>query len=299
MDIKKALFLAQKLLNSLDNPPLEAEILLETALKKPREFILSHPEKKLDLFVLLRYCQKVLLRKINFPYAYLAGEKEFYGYNFQINRHCLIPRPETELMVNEALPYLKKSRPDKGTAVIDVGTGSGCVLISLLNEARRSGRESGKVFKAIALDISGRALRTAEKNAAGHDQKKIIFIKSSLLTSLLKQPSYLRGCRQLIITANLPYLTPQQYKKSSSIKKEPRLALIGGHDGLKHIQALLFQIKKLREQKKFRLILFLEIDPGQKDRILALAGHYFPSFFTDIKKDLRGLDRLFILKNTA
>ncbi|MDP2708616.1 MAG: peptide chain release factor N(5)-glutamine methyltransferase [bacterium] len=284
MTVSQTLKLAAKKLNSknIANPCMESEILLSHVLKKPREFILTHGEKKLspsrtDEFKLL-----ISERIKGKPIAYLTGRKEFYSLDFKVNKNTLIPRPETELMVEEAIKLAAHS--SQPITFVDVGTGSGCVIITLAKLIKQP--------KFFATDISDKAITVARQNAEFHGvDKKIKFFKGNLLSPLFSNLSF--GINNpLIILANLPYLTPAQIKNSPTIKYEPKSALDGGPDGLKYYRQLFRQLQALRD-----IFVLCEIDPGQSGKIKQLSKQLLPDVKLQIKKDLRGLDRLAIIKN--
>ena len=298
MNIKKFLSYAVKKLNSgkIEFPHLEAELLLSNVLNKRREFILINPEHKLNILQIAAYRLSIAKRLKGFPLAYIVKEKEFYGYNFFVNKNVLIPRPETELMIDEGLKILYDIKKKKQISIIDIGTGSGCILISIVNRLLNYKLQI-KNYKFFASDISKKALSVARKNAKLHKVDKMIkFYKGDLLMPIIKENLEIRNCN-LIILANLPYLTPSQVKNFSTIRHEPKSALIAGADGLKYYRILFRQIKKLIEINKTPLHLLCEIDPGQVDKIKKLALSLLPEFKLKIKKDLRGLNRLVILFN--
>ena len=312
--LKKA---GQKLLNArIPNPHLEVDILLSNTLKKTREFILSHPKKKLTRAQTANYELGVAKRAKGAPVAYITGHKEFYGLDFLVNKYTLIPRPETELMIDTALELLK-SRPWKPLRdfqglcgqpplnIIDIGTGSGCIIISLIKQLIKakfsispaSHREAGQAnFQFLATDISEPALILARKNAVKHRVKKQIkFYHGNLLESIIKNNKFLTLNSQFLILANLPYLTPFQIKNSPTIQHEPRLALAAGPDGLKYYRRLFTEIAELCRNNKPSGYILCEIDPGQT-KIKQLIKNKLPLTKIAIKKDLRGHDRLVIIK---
>ena len=296
-----------KLKAKTKNPYLEAEILLSYVFKKPREYLLAHPEKKLTKIQITNYKLLITKRLKGVPTAYLAGYKHFHGLKFLVNKHVLIPRPETEMMVDEAL-YVTHNV--KRVTIIDIGTGSGCIIITLANllnvkskifppEADSPRAENLKFY---ATDISKPALAVARKNAKLHKvDKKIKFLQGTLLEPIIKYKNKLKivNCK-LIICANLPYLTPTQIKKSSSIRYEPKLALGAGKDGLEYYLELFTQIKKetksLRHRDLVSMLILCEIDPSQKSKIKQIIKKELPKARVQIKKDLRDLDRLAIIK---
>ncbi|MFH1822918.1 MAG: peptide chain release factor N(5)-glutamine methyltransferase [Patescibacteria group bacterium] len=272
--------------NNKKNPHLEAEILLSFILNSRREYILTHPEKKLTKSQIRRYELCIIRRCKDEPIAYIIRNKQFYGLEFFVNKHVLIPRPETELMVDEALNLIThNSQP---ITLIDVGTGSGCMIISLLKKFKTKNLKSKIQFYAI--DISKPALSIARKNAKLHKvDNKINFIHGNLLQPVIKNLKLLEIRNyNLVILANLPYLTPAQIKNSPSIKLEPKLAFSAGKDGLKYYRQLFKQIKLIPAPCN----ILCEIDPSQKTKIIKLINNVLPKAIIKIKKDLKGHDRL-------
>jgi len=282
----------------IKNPALEAEILLSHILKKNREFLFTHPEKELTAGQVKNYKKLIVRRSAGEPIAYLTGQKEFYDLNFFVNKNVLIPRPETELMVEEAVSLISQISYRKSPHVIvDVGTGSGCIIITLAKILKSKLPITN--YQLLDIDISKPTLAVAKKNAKLHKvDKKIKFIHGNLLKPILKNCRLpIADCR-LIILANLPYLTPFQIKSSLTIKYEPKKALDGGRDGLKHYKKLFGQVKWLVKLKAAPISLFCEIDPGQVKKIKKLAQSELPKAKIQIVKDLAGRNRLVIIENT-
>lgn len=285
-------------MNNLDDIIIKA-----LATKKSKEFLLAHPAYPLNFWQ--RWRQRYFLHKYKqgWPIAYLAGHKEFCNLDFLVNKHTLIPRPETELLVEEAVEEIKK-KTSQNIQLIDIGTGTGCVPISVARmsfprkresfgatDPRLRGDDSNHLFSIFASDISGRALRVAKKNARQH-QVNIKFVQGSLLQPLLKKSLWPANAN-LIITANLPYLTQEQFLSESSIQKEPRRALIADQkNGLSLYAKLLQQIKNLKQST----VILLEIDPQQSTNMAELVQSTLSEAEWEIKKDLAGRDRLVIIK---
>ena len=292
--------------NKVENPALEAEILLSYILKKDREFLFTYPEKELTVRQIKNYKELIARRLAGEPIAYLTRQKEFYGLNFFVNKNVLIPRPETELMVEEAVSLISQISYRKSPHVIvDVGTGSGCIIITLAKQISDFGFRlpAGKAgisdFGLFAVDISKSALAVAKKNAKLHKvDKKIKFIHGNLLKPIIRNRKSHIANRKLIILANLPYLTPFQIKSSLTIKYEPKKALDGGRNGLKYYKELFEQVKRLAKLKAVPISLFCEIDPGQVKKIKKLAQSELPKAKIQIVKDLAGRNRLVIIENT-
>ncbi|OGF28570.1 protein-(glutamine-N5) methyltransferase, release factor-specific [Candidatus Falkowbacteria bacterium RIFOXYB2_FULL_34_18] len=297
MTIKQALIKAIQLLKE-KTPHLDAELLLSHILNKPKEYFYAHGEKELSPILYKKFINLINKRADqNTPIAYLTGEKYFFGIKFKINNNVLVPRPETELMVEEALNIHNKN---KHVLIADIGTGSGCIIISLAKNIKRAST------KFIGVDISKSTLDVAKEN--GKKNKKISFLQGDLLSPVIhlmnpglsslrseSQDDRYKKIKTLIITANLPYLTTLQVKNSPSVQSEPKLALISGYDGLKHYKQLFTQTKQLLRFYNGKIYILCEIDPSQTTKIKKLAQNELSELKYRIKKDLSGKNRFFIL----
>ena len=282
----------KKLQNKTISPHLDAEILLAFILKKPKEYLYINPKIPIDTKMLKKINLSIRRRMKHEPIAYITGHKEFYGLDFLVEQSVLIPRPETELMVEEVLKILKTDPlspplPEEKKLIVDVGTGSGCIPIAIVKNTD---------VRAIAIDNSDKALKIARINAKRHGVfNKIKFIKSNLLKSYkLKAINY----KLLIITANLPYLPTSEWRRAPlDVKKyEPRSALDGGHDGLKYYLELLQQIEVIARITQIPIFCLFEFCPEQKNTLKNLILTTFPTAKMQIKKDLAKQDRLLILE---
>ncbi|MFA5413116.1 MAG: peptide chain release factor N(5)-glutamine methyltransferase [Patescibacteria group bacterium] len=284
MTIQKYLIWAIKTLqkNKIVSPALDAEVLLSFVIKKPKEFLYAHSEKKLTAVQISKFKKLIICRAKHEPVAYIISHKYFYGLDFFVNKNVLIPRPETEILVETTIEK-------KPTTIIDVGTGSGAIAVTLAHNL-----PNAKIF---ATEISSAAAKVAQKNAR-HHKTKITFLHGNLLQPFSNLKSNITNLKSLTIAANLPYLTTKQWQKSQlEIKKyEPRTALDGGADGLKYYRELLQQIELLITSHKLSITSVLEIDPSQKKSIAKLIKRRFPSAKIEIKKDLAGRDRIVIFK---
>lgn len=241
----------------------ELDSLMAVALHKDIAYIYKNPEKKLSRSNTLAFKKILRKRLTGWSLAALSDHKEFFGLNFLVNKYTLIPRPESELIVEEAL----KSTTDNQN-ILDIGTGSGALILSL---AKHNPHQANYT----ATDISGRALKIAKSNSRKLKLKNTIkFIKTDLLAGLSDKFD--------IIMANLPYLTPEQMKEPS-ISKEPVSALLSGADGLDHYKKLLKQLPSYLN-KKYTIL--LEIDPGQKDKIKKEILENLPQAKIKFLKDL-------------
>ena len=269
--------------NKLSSPALDAEVLLSFVIKKQKEFLYAHSEKKLTAAQFLKFKKLIARRSKHEPIAYIIDHKFFYGLNFFVDKNVLIPRPETETLVETVI--------DKNpTAVVDVGTGSGVIAISLAYHLPKT--------KIFATEISPSAAKIAQKNIL-HHKVTITLLRGNLLEPFLKNlKSKIKNLKSLIVVANLPYLKTRQWKKTlPEIKKyEPRQALDGGEDGLNYYRELLQQIELLITDYQLPITSIFEIDPSQKKTIAKLVNCRFPAAKIEIKKDLAGRDRVVIFK---
>lgn len=277
MKIKTITQIAQKQYPLL--PLGDIELLLAKSLQRSLNYLYKNPEKILNRSSQSTFWRLLLRRRNNHSVAYLLGHKEFYSLDFLVNKHTLIPRPDSEVLVEEALKYLQANKI-KSPQIIDVGTGTGCLIISLAKEfyaVKAAGLAAANpAGHFTAIDNSGRALKVAKTNARKHGLKnKIKFIKSDLLKNVAANKFDL-------VLANLPYLTKKQLRETS-IKKEPRQALYGGVDGLYFYKRLL---KQLPEYLNKKYLILLEIDPQQEIAIQKIAKQYLPQAKLSIVKDL-------------
>jgi release factor glutamine methyltransferase len=268
---------------------LDLELLIAHELKKPREFVLAHPEYKLPKFIIYNLKFKISRRMRGEPLAYILGRKGFFGLDFKVNRHTLIPRPETELLVELATQEARIKKQEIN--IIDLGTGSGNIIISLAYNINCEVYNNAEFF---AVDISSEALEVAKQNAKLHKvDKKIKFLKGDLLEPIIK----IRNClsqagkpktKSLIILANLPYLSEKIYVSAmKDVKKyEPKSALYSPSEGLAHYEKLLQQIKK--HCSGSQVLCFMEISPEQKTRLKKIIKLYFLGAEVDFFRDLAG-----------
>lgn len=275
--------------NKLDY--LDLELIIAHAIQKPREFVLAHPEKTINNTQRSKINKLIKRRLKHEPMAYILGEKEFYGLNFKVTKDTLIPRPETEMLVELATYNIKhETRNKKKTAILDIGTGSGNIIISIAKKIEKNNLLHVPCFMLYGIDISKNALRIAKYNAKKNKiEKKIKFIESNLLNYFLQTKSHKLKANKLIIIANLPYVSKKIYSAvSPDIKNyEPKSALLSDLNGLAHYENLFKQIKKL-EAKSYKLEAILEFSPEQKPRLQKLIKKYFPKVRVDFSKDLAG-----------
>jgi release factor glutamine methyltransferase len=248
---------------------LEGEILLRHVLRLDRAGLYTRPEKELSA-VQAKELEQVLQRRLHGePSAYITGHKEFFGLDFRVNRDVLIPRPETELLVEKALALAARL---KVATVADIGTGSGAVAVSLAVNL------PGVTF--YATDVSAAALEVARRNCRAHRVgRRVKLLRGDLLEPLPRPVD--------LIVANLPYVRAADLP--GTLEREPRLALDGGRDGLNCLTILVGQSAK---KLKTKGCLLLEVGRGQAAAVGALLNDKFPGVAVEIFRDLAGIERV-------
>lgn len=251
MNIKTLLNESSKKLNFLSNDlaKLDSEILLSKVIKKDRKYIILNPQKKINEKNTKLFCHLIERRKKGEPIAYIIKKKEFWKYDFYINKNVLIPRPDTELMVEETLKLYKTKHKLR---VLDIGIGSGCILLSILKERKN--------FFGVGIDVSKKAVNVARFNAKMHHlENRTKFYKSDV-------DKFLLGKYDLIIS-NPPYIKKQdlKYLEKDVTDYEPELALNGGQDGFSKITKVINRASiLLKKNGKF----ILEIGFDQKNKVI-------------------------------
>ncbi|MGV8048989.1 MAG: peptide chain release factor N(5)-glutamine methyltransferase [Anaerolineaceae bacterium] len=264
--------LSDKLTSRLDHSNETALVLLASVLGQSKTWLLSHPEVILT-FDQLEQADTLSERLLaGEPLPYLIGRQEFFGLNFLVDPSVLIPRPETELLVEQALLWLK-GHPAAQTA-LDVGTGSGCIAISLAVHCPR--------LCITATDNSTQALSVAKRNAQTHRvAENISFVEADLI------PPSIASCS--LICANLPYIPTGKLAEVNSLPYEPVSALDGGLDGLELIQRCLQQAPQVIQRPG---LILLETEATLGRQANYLVQQYFPQGKIALLQDLTGRDRL-------
>ncbi len=276
MSLKQALSRARGILapKNIEDTPLECELLLRHVLGISRTQLYLDLDRELNPEEEEAFRQLLRRRLSGEPAAYITGHREFYGLDFDVDPRVLIPRPESELLVEEALG-LAQEHPL--SAIAEVGTGSGAIAISLALELPEA--------KIYATDISAPALEVARRNC----QKHGVLDRICLLHGDMLEP--LPEAVDLII-ANLPYVRKSEL---AGMRFEPRLALDGGGDGMGKIRRLCRQVGgKLRPGG----FLLLEIGQGQGKEVTALLNTLFPTGKIKLMPDLSGIERVVSLSLT-
>ena len=257
---------------------LEAQVLLAHALGRSRAWLLAHPETVLEPDVLFSLENQLAQLLAGVPLPYLTGQQEFFGLRFEVTPEVLIPRPETELLVETALAWLQ-AHPQARRAA-DIGTGSGCIAVCLAAHTPD--------LCIFGVDCSRAALRVASRNLEHHGLAERTPLLQGHLTTALSGPLDL-------LCANLPYIPTGKLGDLPVARHEPRLALDGGPDGLRLVENLLVDAPRLLAPGG---LVLLEIEAGQGRTAAQLARRCFPRGRVEVRQDLAGLDRLVQIENS-
>jgi release factor glutamine methyltransferase len=268
----------QALASISETPSLDTQLLLAYALKRKKEWVLAHPENHLSTSELSTF-EEYLDRLVSGEaLPYLLESWEFYGRSFHVTANVLIPRPETELLIENALGFLR-SHPEARLCA-DIGTGSGCIAISLALEIPD--------LHVIAVDVSPSAIEVARVNTRKHgvdDRVKLI------VSDLLRPFDF----RFSLICANLPYIPSERLGRLAVAEREPTLALDGGMDGLDVIRRLARDLPEWLVPGGRAL---LEVDSSHAHVLAGELTSMYSSVRTDVLKDLSGRDRVVMLDRT-
>ena len=260
--------------NNIKSSNLDCELILSKVLNKKREEILINLNNKINNNQKSEFIYYLNKRRNKSPISYILGFKFFWKYKFYINKSTLIPRPESEHLVEQALKYIPIS---KSMNILDIGTGSGCLIISLLNERQ--------YCLATAIDISKEALKVAKINAKLHHlENKIKFFNIDI--------DKFNSNKYDIVISNPPYINKVDLNRLDEDVKlyEPRLALYGGITGFDEIKKI---IKKSSKLLKYNGKLIIEIGDKQKDYTKKLL-HKNGFYINKICKDFSGKDRCLV-----
>jgi len=250
--------------------PLDAHVLLGEALGVDRAYLLAHPEAPLTPEQAERFAGWVARCGAGEPVAYLLGRRAFYDLDFAVTPDVLIPRPESELLLEQAWRL-----SDRKLTVADVGTGSGALAVTFAAHHPQA--------QVYATDISPLALAVARRNAERH-QAAVTFFEGDLLAPLIE-----RGIKLDLIMANLPYIASGELPALAVSRYEPRLALDGGADGLDLIRRLLAQTS---QAAKPGALIMLEIGAGQGNAARMLVEQALAPERVEVIRDYAGLDRI-------
>jgi len=261
----------------ISDAPLEGEVLLRHSLSLDRGQLYARLEQEVSNIqdTLGPLTKRRLAHE---PLAYILGYREFYGLTLQINPYVLIPRQETELLVDKAIE-LMQTRLTQEVTIADIGTGSGAIAIALAKYLPKA--------RILATDVSAQALQTAASNLRNHGLEHRVTLMQGDLLEPLKEPVDL-------LVANLPYVPAADMPTlKPELHYEPQIALDGGRDGLEIISRFLTQAP---QHLKPGGATILEIDPRQSHEVLEMASKAFPSATVTIAQDLSRLDRAVIVQ---
>jgi len=273
VNLKQALAYSRKVLTDkdIDEAALEGEILLKHLLEIDRTQLFSNPDVELDAGQEIILKQLLERRVKGEPSAYITGHREFYGLDFNVDRNVLIPRPETEILVEKAIEL---ARRHKLNSIVDTGTGCGTIAISLAIHLPH--------VKIYATDISFAALEVAASNCKKHRVSgRIILLQGDMLGPVPEAVD--------LIVANLPYVKISDLSCSGPLSHEPATALNGGPDGLDKLKQLFSQADKKLKPGGYVLA---EIGQGQAISLTDFIKTEFPEAYISVHNDLAGIERV-------
>ena len=263
--------------NNVTEPNIKSRLIMQYVLNKPREYLVVYDKKELTLRQEVNYFKAIKKLCQGIPIQHITNRQEFMKMTFFVDENVLIPRPDTEILVEEVIKIAKKINAKK---ILDLCTGSGAIAISLAKYIDKS--------NITAVDISDKALNVAKLNAKNNEvEDRITFVESDLFENLKKE-------KYDIIVSNPPYIKKEVLKKlDKEVQKEPNLALNGGYDGLDFYRKI---IKNAEEYLKFNGYLCFEIGYDQKEDVENLLKEQEKYINITCKKDLCDNDRVIIAK---
>lgn len=270
MNIRDLISHATQHLAQIDSAQLDAEVLLAHCLNKDRSYLYAWPEKDIETSIQERFLNFIEKRKSHYPIAYLIGEKEFWSFTLNVTEDTLIPRPETELLVETCLAKIKENNTKN---ILELATGTGAISLALASE--------DSTLEITATDFSSKALDVAKQNAEQYKLENIQFVLSNWFEFIDKKYD--------LIIANPPYVAERdQHLQEGDAQYEPISALASGKQGLDDIEIIISQAKNYLNQDGY---LILEHGYDQADSIKVL---FEQAKVTDIQciKDYAGLDRV-------
>lgn len=273
--LKKAINILKE--SNIENPISIAKIVLANILKQSKEYLLIHEKEELNTDCYNEYIEKINKIALGMPMQYITNNQEFMGMEFYVDEHVLIPRPDTEILVEEVLKIIDNK---ENLDIIDMCTGSGAIAISIAKYAPNN--------NIYAIDISTSALDVAKKNAEKNNvNKEIQFINSNMFQNLKI------NIKADIIVSNPPYIETETIKTlDKQVQNEPKIALDGGNDGLNFYRNILENSKLYLKENG---IILMEIGYNQKQPVTNLFKTQFKQ--VNCVKDLSGNDRVIICKN--
>ena len=263
--------------NNVTEPNIKSRLIMQFVLNKPREYLVVYDKEKLTLRQEVNYFKAIKKLCNGIPIQHITNRQEFMKMTFYVDENVLIPRQDTEILVEEVVKIAKKINAKK---ILDLCTGSGAIAISLAKYIDKS--------NITAVDISSKALNVAKLNAKNNEvEDRITFVESDLFENLKKE-------KYDIIVSNPPYIKKEVLKKlDKEVQKEPKLALDGGYDGLDFYRKI---IKNADEYLKFNGYLCFEIGYDQKEDVENLLKEQEKYANITCKKDLCDNDRVVTAK---
>ncbi len=270
-----------------DTPALDASVLIAHIINKPRTWVMAHPELTISTEQQKQLDGSLAELERGKPFPYVLGHWEFFGLDFDITPDVLIPRPETELLVEKAIAWLQKFPTKRNVA--DIGTGSGAIAISIAVNIPDA--------KILATDIASKALQVAQQNAIKHGvSDRINYIECDLLPDqsqiVNRQRLHLAQAQVSsinLLCANLPYIPTRTLRSLPIYEREPTLALDGGEDGFDLFRKLMKVAPKWMTPDS---VMLLEIEATLGKQTAELARELFPNVNIQLHQDLTGRDRL-------
>jgi release factor glutamine methyltransferase len=261
----------------VDESRREAVSLLAHVLGRDRSFLIAHSDESLPDEQYQTFKSLITRRSQGEPLQYLTGHREFFKLDFEVSPDVLIPRPETELIVEAAIELCKA---EPAPVIADIGTGSGCIAISLLHELGNA--------VAVGADISVAALHLAQRNAERHGvQERLTLVQSDCFAAVPDTKPF------SLIASNPPYVSDEEIEHlGREVRFEPRAALAGGPDGLSVIRRLLSEARRFIRPQGY---LVFEIGFGQSEAVEQLIERPVWKLL-EIRKDLQGIPRTFVLQ---
>lgn len=260
------------ILNNKEINKNQIKLALEQVLNLSTPEILLNKEQELTKKQEKKYKKIEKKLKKGIPIQYITKEAYFYNDKYYVNKHVLIPRPETEVLIKETHDLIKEKFKNKQIKILDIGTGSGIIAITL--------NKLNKNYQVVATDISKKVLKVAKKNQKLHNTN-VTFIKTDLYQNIQDKFD--------VIISNPPYIKENSKTIEEQVKKnEPHLALFGGEDGLRFYKKILKDIKKVIKEEH---IIAFEIGENQGEKIKKLIKKQFPNDDIIIKKDYNNFDR--------
>lgn len=286
MIIKDVLKKAVKMLESqnIEEPILKSKIILSKCILKPKEYLIIHEDEEIMPEIEKDFFDKIERLSKNVPLQYITNTQEFMGIDFFVNENVLIPRSDTEILVQEVKKYIDNMEcAENNTKILDMCTGSGIIAVTLAKMCTKTNNNTK--IEITAVDKSEKALEVAKKNAKLNNvQEQIKFVKSDMFTNLSEKYD--------IIVSNPPYIETEVIKTlSKDVQNEPQMALDGRQDGLHFYRIIVENIEKFLN-KNGRI--FVEIGYNQKDSVTKIFKQKVKK--VECIKDLAGLDRVIIGK---